>query len=103
VIVNLDGSSEIYWGQGSDATITCDLRCNFAPPTWYHNGSIINELSNTKISVENIESYTSYSSQGSWFRSVLRLSSVTMASSGTYTCQPPASAQSAYEHLHITM
>ncbi|CAL4091050.1 unnamed protein product, partial [Meganyctiphanes norvegica] len=41
VIINLHEST-IYWGQGGDVTITCDLRCNSAPPTWYHNGSIIN-------------------------------------------------------------
>ncbi|CAL4066282.1 unnamed protein product, partial [Meganyctiphanes norvegica] len=100
-IINLNGSS-IYWGQGGDATITCDLRCNSVPPTWYHNGSIINFHSNPLVSMENSENFTIYSFQDPWYRSVLRLSSVTRASSGTYTCQPPANAQSQYQCLHIT-
>ncbi|CAL4083798.1 unnamed protein product, partial [Meganyctiphanes norvegica] len=95
VIINMNGST-IYWGQGGDATITCDLGCNSNQPTWYHNGSIIDFHSNTQVSVE-------HKNLAHIYRSVVRLSTVNIGSSGTYTCQPSANAQSAYQRLHITM
>ncbi|CAL4091039.1 unnamed protein product, partial [Meganyctiphanes norvegica] len=54
VILNMNGST-IYWGQGSNVTIKCHLRCNSEPPPWYHNGSIINFQSNKQVSVDNTE------------------------------------------------
>ncbi|CAL4101640.1 unnamed protein product, partial [Meganyctiphanes norvegica] len=97
-IINLGGST-VYWGQGGDATITCDLRCSSAPPTWFHNGSIINFHSNPQVTVKN----TKVNIVGPLYRSVLKLSSVTMSSSGTYMCQAPDNSQSSYQRLHITM
>ncbi|CAL4181678.1 unnamed protein product, partial [Meganyctiphanes norvegica] len=53
--------------------------------------------------VENAIRRKKYDSHLNVHRSVLRLSSVSMASSGTYTCQPQVKAQFPYQQLPITI
>ncbi|CAL4058773.1 unnamed protein product, partial [Meganyctiphanes norvegica] len=88
-----------YWGLGKieDLITRADIKCLTSEshsmiPEWFRNCNMIPIWN--EVSVENTE--------GNRYRSVLRLSSVTFSSSGTYTCQPPANTQSAYQRLHIT-
>ncbi|CAL4112833.1 unnamed protein product, partial [Meganyctiphanes norvegica] len=99
VISNLRGAGQtVHWGIGSKVEFTCELRCNSEPALWYHNGSIIYFNSQIKGVVENFK----HQNDPDLYVSLLKLSSVTMAYSGTYTCQPHSNAQSLSQHLHIT-
>lgn len=91
-VAEIGGGSERYVQIGSSVQLTCTLKYFTEPPTyvfWYHAEHMVNYDSNNRITVANGIS-----------ESELRISQVTKADSGNYTCQP-ANARPASVSLHI--
>ncbi|XP_045110487.1 zwei Ig domain protein zig-8-like [Portunus trituberculatus] len=91
-VAEIGGGPERYVQIGSSVQLTCTIKHFTEPPTyvfWYHAEHMINYDSNKRITVVNRLG-----------ESELRISQVTKADSGNYTCQP-ANARPAFVSLHI--
>ncbi|XP_042221443.1 zwei Ig domain protein zig-8-like isoform X2 [Homarus americanus] len=91
-VAEIGGGPERYVQIGSSVQLTCTLKHFTEPPTyvfWFHAEHMVNYDSNNRITVVN-----------SVGESELRISQVTKADSGNYTCQP-ANARPASVSLHI--